>query len=68
MVKYKIELDTIDNATNCNASFVKLDIEGFEEKALSGAVNTIKKCKPKMAISVYHKSDDMWSYLMLLVI
>jgi len=41
-------------------NYIKLDIEGFEEKALAGAVNTIMNCKPKMVISAYHKSGDIW--------
>lgn len=56
----EIALGTVDNSTHNNASFIKLDIEGFEEKALIGAVNTIRKCKPKMAISAYNKSGDIW--------
>lgn len=40
-------------------TFIKMDIEGAELDALRGSARIIKKQKPKLAISVYHRWDDI---------
>jgi FkbM family methyltransferase len=54
-----IETELIDNICFSQASFIKMDIEGAELMALKGAANTISSNKPKLAIAIYHKTDDL---------
>lgn len=57
----KIEVTSLDEALcGQRVSFIKMDIEGAEYKALLGAKRTIAENKPKLAICVYHKPEDIW--------
>ena len=38
--------------------FIKMDIEGSEQRALAGAKETLAKYHPRMSISAYHEPDD----------
>lgn len=42
-------------------SYIKIDVEGCESKAISGAKNTITEYKPKMLVSAYHRAEDIFS-------
>ncbi len=41
-------------------TFMKMDVEGAEMEALRGAAGTIRRNRPKLAVSVYHKRNDIF--------
>lgn len=41
------------------ATCIKLDVEGCEKEALNGAAGTIGKYRPKLIVSLYHRTEDM---------
>jgi len=56
-----VQAVTIDEALEGEKiTFIKMDIEGAEMEALEGARQIIKECKPKLAICVYHKKEDIF--------
>lgn len=56
----EIEVTSIDDVVrDDNVTFIKMDIEGSELMALKGAEKTIRRCKPKLAICVYHRVEDL---------
>ena len=58
----EIIITTIDEIIgNTKVGYIKMDIEGLEERALEGGRKTIRRDKPILAISIYHKRDDIWN-------
>ena len=58
-----VEMISIDDFSRENSiapSFIKMDLEGAEYDVLLGAKSCIQECRPKLAISLYHKIEDMW--------
>ena len=52
--------DLGDSFSNPPPTFIKMDIEGGEESALTGLSHTIRSSRPRMAIASYHKPSDLW--------
>lgn len=49
----------LDDYLEEELDFLKADIEGNELKMLKGATTLIKKCKPRLAICIYHTPFDL---------
>jgi FkbM family methyltransferase len=56
-----IPLKTLDSFNYENIDMIKIDVEGFEEEILAGAMNTIKQNKPVLVIEQqkHEYKDDM---------
>jgi FkbM family methyltransferase len=52
--------DLVKRESVAKVGFIKMDIEGAEMEALKGSELTIRRDRPKLAISVYHKLEDIW--------
>ena len=55
-----IEVTTLDEAVKEKITFIKMDLEGWEVKALVGSKRHLLEDHPKLAISVYHSASDFW--------
>lgn len=62
-----VRVAAIDEIIKEPLTFLKLDIEGAELSAIRGAEKAIRKNKPKCAISIYHKPEDIWEIPNLLL-
>ena len=62
-----INVDSIDNILGGQrVDFIKMDIEGAEYDALIGARKTLIACTPVLAISIYHKVEDLYRLQLLI--
>ena len=59
-------VDAFCSERDITPDFIKMDIEGSEYDALRGAEQTIRRCKPRLAICLYHHLQDMWRIPLLL--
>jgi FkbM family methyltransferase len=55
-----IQATTLDAFSDHKISFIKMDLEGWELKALQGAKRQIVENRPILAIAVYHSLADFW--------
>ena len=56
---------TIDDSVQRDVSYIKMNIEGSEIRAIRGAKNTIMATHPHMMLAGYHKTKDMWEIPLL---
>lgn len=62
-----IALKTIDECCEeFPATLIKMDVEGAEAASINGALQVIKKNRPTLALSIYHKPADLWSILLMI--
>ncbi len=55
-----IQISTLDNIlSDKQIDYIKMDVEGMELPIIHGAESVIKVQKPYLAISVYHKREDI---------
>jgi FkbM family methyltransferase len=55
----QIRVDVLDSFIREYPDYLKFDIEGGELSALRGGHRLFKELKPKLAVSVYHRSSDL---------
>ncbi|MCA9471194.1 MAG: FkbM family methyltransferase [Nitrospirales bacterium] len=59
--QFEIPVVGLDETLNGDrVTFLKMNIEGSECEALRGAQESIRRWRPKLAISVYHNPFDLW--------
>ena len=55
-----IPIDQYYNQSSKKIGLIKLDTEGYETLIINGALDTIKKDKPVLAIAIYHTPEDFF--------
>jgi len=58
-----VNITTLDKwaaESGADIGLIKVDIEGYEQKFLKGALETIKRHRPAMLLCVYHNPSDLF--------
>lgn len=55
---HNIRVAPLDACLAGPVSLIKMDLEGWETRALEGARRLISEAKPKLALAVYHRASD----------
>ena len=56
-------VDAVCGEYGFKPTYIKMDLEGEEYNALKGALSTVKVCKPKLLVSAYHRSEDIFKLI-----
>ncbi len=52
--------DYVEQHGLARVDFVKMDIEGAELDAVRGAASVLRRHRPRLAVSAYHRPADLW--------
>ncbi len=52
------DLDSLLDGTQ--VTYIKMDVEGAEKETLEGLKHTLKQWQPKLAVSAYHRTGDLF--------
>ena len=60
--EHQVECRMIDELADAEGapSFIKLDVEGYELKALRGAGQTLRSARPVVTVCLYHLQNHLW--------
>lgn len=47
-----VPMDRLDDVYQGKAGFIKIDVEGHEQAVLNGAIETIRRCRPRMLVQI----------------
>lgn len=57
----EVNVVSVDSVLNGESvDYIKYDVEGSEKEALLGSAQTIRAHAPKLLVSLYHRSEDMF--------
>ncbi len=63
----EIQCESLDRVLDGrDLDYIKYDVEGAEKQALIGSREVIKRCKPHLLVSAYHRSSDLFELPMLI--
>jgi FkbM family methyltransferase len=48
----EVPMDKLDNVYQGTVGFIKIDVEGHEQSVLDGAIETIRRCQPRLLVEL----------------
>jgi FkbM family methyltransferase len=65
----EVEGQPLDSVlAGADPTFLKMDIEGAEVSALRGAQDVLRRCRPVLAVCIYHLQEHLWEIPEMLAI
>jgi FkbM family methyltransferase len=65
--KIEVPIRTLDSLRLTNVDFIKEDVEGHEIEGLTGALQTIARCRPVMLVEVMGRNFSKFQELLLAI-